>query len=64
MRIDVAYGLSLDSGSVDVTAAGDAITAHVRGSGLEDGSRVAVDAVYEGVPRPLADDTVPCRYQP
>jgi hypothetical protein len=64
MKTDVAYGLSLDSGSVDVTAAGDVIAAHVRGSGLQGGARVAVDAVYGGVPRPAADDTVPCRYQP
>lgn len=64
MKTDVAYGLSLDSGSVEVTAAGDVIDLHVRGSGLESGTRVAVDAVYRGVPRPAADDTVPCRYQP
>jgi len=64
MKTDMAYGLSVDSGSVEVTAAGDAIAAHVRGSGLEGGVRVGVDAVYGGVPRPAADDTVPCRYQP
>jgi len=64
MKTDVAYGLSVDSGSVDVTAAGDVIAAHVRGSGLEGGTRVVVDAVYGGVARPTADDTVPCRYQP
>ena len=45
MKADVAYGISLDSGSVDVTAAGEAIAAHVRGSGVEGGVRVAVDAV-------------------
>jgi len=64
MKTDVAYGVSLDSGSVEVTAAGAVIAAHVRGSGLEGGARVGVDAVYGGVPRPPADDTVPCRYQP
>ena len=64
MKSDVAYGLALDSGAVEVTAAGDAISARVRGSGLEGGSRVTVDAVYGGVPRPAVDDTVPCRYQP
>ena len=64
MKADVAYGISLDSGSVEVTAAGEAIAAHVRGSGLEGGVRVAVDAVYAGVPRPAAAETVPCRYQP
>jgi len=64
MKTDVAYGISLDSGSVEVTATGDVIAAHVRGSGLEGGVRVAVDAVYAGVPRPAAADTVPCRYQP
>ena len=64
MKADVAYGLSVDSGSVEVTAAGDAISVHVHGSGLEGGARVAVDAVYGGVPSPAADDTVPCRYQP
>ena len=64
MKADVAYGMSLDSGSVDVTGAGAAIAAHVRGSGLDGGVRVGVDAVYAGVPRPAAGDTVPCRYQP
>jgi hypothetical protein len=64
MKSDVAYGLSVDSGSVEVTEAGEVIAARVRGSGLEGGVRVVVDAVYGGVPRPGADDTVPCQYRP
>jgi len=64
MKADVAYGLSIDSGSVEVTAAGDVIAAHVHGSGLEGGVRVVVDAVYGALPRPAANDTVPCQYQP
>jgi hypothetical protein len=64
MQVDMAHGLSLDSGSVDLTASGDALGARVRGSGLEGGVRVALDATYQGVPRPPAGDTVPCRFQP
>jgi hypothetical protein len=67
MKGDVAHGLALDSGGVDLTATGDALAARVRGSGLEGGVRVAVDAAYAGVPLPPpppTGDTVPCRFQP
>ena len=64
MKSDVAYGISLDSGSVELTKIGDAVDARVRGSGLEGGVRVSVDAAYAGVPQPAGGDSVPCRYQP
>ena len=64
MKGDVAHGLALDSGGVDLTASGDALAARVRGSGLESGVRVAVDAAFAGVPLPSSGDTVPCRFQP
>jgi hypothetical protein len=64
MKGDVAGGVSLDSGAVELTATRDGLTARVRGSGLEVGLRVAVDATFEGVPRPAAGDTVPCGYMP
>ena len=64
MMGDVAHGVSLDSGSVDLTTSGDAMGVQVRGSGLESGVRVAVDATYAGVPLPSRGDTVPCRYMP
>ena len=64
MKIDMAYGVSLDSGAVDLTATGDALAARVRGSGVEGGVRVGVDATYTGIPVPPSGDTVPCRFQP
>ncbi len=64
MQGDVAHGLALDSGAVDLTAAGDAFAARVRGSGLEGGVRVGVDAAYAVVPRPAAGDTLPCGFMP
>jgi hypothetical protein len=64
MKGDVAHGLALDSGAVDLTATGDALDARAHGSGLEGGVRVAVDAVYTGVPHPASADTVPCRFTP
>jgi hypothetical protein len=66
MKGDVAHGLALDSGGIDLTVTGDALAARVRGSGLDIGVRVAVEAVYAGVPIPpplSAGDTVPCRFQ-
>ena len=60
MKGEVAHGLALDSGAVDLTKAGDAVAARVRGSGLEGSVRVAVDASY--APMPLSADTTPCRY--
>jgi hypothetical protein len=64
MKVDMAYGVSLDSGAVDLTASGDALAARVQGSGLEGGVRVAVDATYTGILIPPSGDTVPCRFQP
>ena len=61
---DVAHGLSLDSGAVDLTTSGGALAARVRGSGLESGARVGVDATYAGLLLPALGDTVPCRYMP
>lgn len=62
MKGDVAHGLALDSGAVDLTAARDSLAARVRGSGLEGAVRIALDAAFTGLP--LATDTVPCRFQP
>jgi hypothetical protein len=62
MKGDVAHGLALDSGAVDLTTTGDTLAARVRGSGLEASVRVAVDASY--TPMPLSADTTPCRYLP
>jgi len=61
---DLAHGLSLDSGAVELTATGAALAARVHGSGLEEGVRVAAAAAYTGVPLPKSADTVPCRFQP
>lgn len=63
MKDAVAHGLGLDTGAVDVTATGRALAARVRGSGLESGVRVGLDAAYAGVPFPPAD-TVPCGFEP
>lgn len=62
MKGDIAHGVSLDSGAVDLRATGDVLAARVRGSGLEAGQRVALDATYAGVRRPSPGDTVPCGY--
>jgi hypothetical protein len=64
MKGDVAHGLALDSGAVDLTTTGDALTARLHGSGLEGGVRVATDAAYVGVRRPSSADTISCRSQP
>jgi len=62
MKGDIAHGVLLDSGAVEVTAVGPALAARVRGSGLEFGQRLGVDAAYTGVRRPPPGDTVPCGY--
>jgi len=66
MKRDVAHGLTLDSGVVELRPARNSLGARVHGSGLEDAARVALDAAYAGVPAPppFPADTVPCRYQP
>ena len=64
MMVDIAHGLSLDSGAVDLSVTGGALDAGVHGSGLEGGARVKVDAAYAGVPLTPPGDTVPCRFIP
>ena len=58
---DVAYGYSLDRGSVRVTDTRGSYTARVAGAGLESALLVSLMAEYDRVP--LAD-SVPCRYEP
>lgn len=62
MKGDVAHGVSLDSGGIDMTATGAALAGRIHGSGHETGFRIGVDAAYSGVPRPSPGDTVPCGY--
>ena len=62
LKGDVAHGLALDSGAVDLTAARESLTARVRGSGLESAVRTTLDAAFTGLP--FGADTVPCRFQP
>lgn len=64
MKGDIAHGASLDSGAVELTAAGDVLAARVRGSGLEAGQRIALDGSFAGVRRPPPGDTVPCGFSP
>jgi hypothetical protein len=64
MKGDVAHGLALDSGAIDLTATRGALAARVRGSGLEGGGRVALEAAYTDVALPRSADTIPCRFQP
>jgi len=64
MKVDMAHGLSLDSGAVELTVAADGLAGRVRGSGLESGVRATLDAVFAGVPLPPPSDTVPCRFVP
>lgn len=62
MKGDVAHGVALDTGAVELTAARDSLAARVRGSGLENAVRIALDAAFTGLP--FATDTVACRFQP
>ena len=61
---DVAHGVTLDSGTVSVTRAGDALAASARGSGGEVAgtARVTLDASFESVR--IGADTPPCVMQP
>jgi hypothetical protein len=61
MSNDVAHGLVLDSGAVEVRQAGRVVTLVARGTGLEPAAagRVALEAWFEAVP--LEPDTVSCR---
>lgn len=61
MTNDVAHGLVLDSGAVEVRGTGRVVALVARGAGLEPaaGGRVALEASFEAVP--LDADTVSCR---
>jgi len=61
MMNEVAHGLALDSGAVDVRETGGVITVVARGTGIETavGGRVALEASFDSVP--LETDTVSCR---
>ncbi|HEV8305538.1 MAG TPA: hypothetical protein VGQ25_11285 [Gemmatimonadales bacterium] len=61
LRGDVAHGVALDSGAVELHANRDSVGARVRGTGLEGGVRVGVDAEYAGVR--FTADTVPCGFE-
>jgi hypothetical protein len=56
-------GVTLDSGLVTVSSAGERLEAQARGAGLDTrvGQRVALDASFSAVP--LGADTVDCRGQ-
>ena len=62
MTNDVAHGLALDSGAVEVRETGSVITLVARGTGIETaaGGRVALEASFDAVP--LEADTVACRW--
>jgi hypothetical protein len=61
MTNDVAHGLVLDSGAVEVRDTGRVVALVARGSGLEPAAaaRVALEASFEAVR--LEADTVSCR---
>ena len=61
MLNEVAHGLPLDSGAVEVRQTGGAITLVARGTGMETmaAGRVALEASFDAVP--LETDTVSCR---
>jgi len=61
---EVAHGLTLDSGAVELRQTGGVITVVVRGTGLEVSAagRVTLDASFDAVP--LEADTVSCRWRP
>jgi len=61
MMSDVAHGLALDSGAVEVRQTSGAITLVARGTGMETmaAGRVALEASFDAVP--LETDTVSCR---
>jgi len=61
---EVAHGLTLDSGAVEVRATGGVITLVARGTGVEVAAagRVALEASFNAVP--LEPDTVSCRARP
>jgi hypothetical protein len=61
---EVAHGLTLDSGAVEVRQTGGVITVVARGTGLEVAAagRVTLTASFDSVP--LEADTVSCRGRP
>ena len=61
MTSEVAHGLVLDSGAVEVRDTGRVVALVARGTGLEPaaGGRVALEVSFEAVP--LEVDTVSCR---
>ena len=61
MTSDVAHGLVLDSGAVEVRDTGRVVALVARGTGLEPAAagRVALEASFEAVS--IEADTVPCR---
>jgi hypothetical protein len=61
MMGDVAHGLPLDSGAVEVRKTGGVVTVVARGTGMETAAagRVGLDASFDAVP--LETDTVSCR---
>ena len=61
---EVAHGLTLDSGAVEVRETGGVITVVARGTGPEVAAagRVTLDASFDAVP--LEADTVSCRWRP
>src|SRR5207247_9995014 len=64
MVSDVGHGVTLDSGTVSVTRAGDALAASARGSGSEVAGtgRVTLEASFQSVR--IGADTPPCAMQP
>jgi hypothetical protein len=64
MMDQVAHGLSLDSGAVEVEEAARVLTVVVRGTGVETraSGRIALEASFDAVP--LGTDTVSCRPRP
>jgi len=64
MMDDVAHGLPLDSGAVEVRETGGVVTVVARGTGIEATAtgRVGLEASFDAVP--LERDTVSCRPTP
>jgi len=60
-----AHGFTFDTGSVQVTRAGDKLGGRMQGSGIENAIRTPTEIVYHDVPMPAARDTnVSCAFQP
>ena len=61
---EVTHGFAVDSGSVRVRRSGEAVSAHLVGSGLENGIRTPTWIDFRDVPLTPTADTVPCAYKP